>query len=236
MEFPPFFSRVQSGDLIHNFPLISLIAANIVTIVLAILGNWDLATVMFIYWAQSIIIGFFTVIFLLSAGTAALEADLSKPILERGGTRVSTRYVHFYKLLLAGFFCLHYGLFHWAYYSFIVDSGIFGSVNFSDPGIWFSCGLFFANHLYSFLAFRNTGPKGAMYVSEQFFAPYRRIIPMHLTIIFGSIIVLVLQVFGIASTLPVLILFLLLKTITDITSHIDKHNREEHPDEPVRYL
>jgi len=117
-----------------------------------------------------------------------------------------------------------------------VDSGIFGPVNFSDPSIWFSCGLFFANHLYSFLAFRNTGPKGAMYLSEQFFAPYRRIIPMHLTILFGSIIVLVLQVFGIASTLPVLILFLLLKTFTDITSHIDKHNREEHSDEPVRYL
>jgi|GEM_PF-6349947 len=84
MESLPIFSRVQPGDLIHNFPVISLIAANIVTIALAIIGNWDLAMVMFIYWAQSIIIGLFTVLSLISADTAALEADLSKPLLERG--------------------------------------------------------------------------------------------------------------------------------------------------------
>jgi hypothetical protein len=236
MQFPYPVLRVQPGDLVNNSPVLSLIAANVVTISLAILGNWDLATVMFIYWAQSIIIGFFTVVALLGADTPALGADLSKPILERGGSAVSSRYVEFYKLLLAGFFCLHYGIFHWAYYTFIVESGLFGTVNFSDPGIWFSCGLFFVNHLYSFITFRNRGPKGAMYVNEKFFTPYRRIIPMHLTIIFGSIVVLVLQVFGITSTMPVLLLFLLLKTYTDITAHLDKHHQEEHPDEPVRYL
>jgi hypothetical protein len=236
MQFPPFFSRVQPGDLLHNFPVISLIITNIITIALAILGNWDLATVMFIYWAQSIIIGLFTVISLISADTAALGADLSKSILERGGTAVSTRYVVFYKCCLAGFFCLHYGLFHWGYYAFIVESGLFGVVNFSDPNIWFSCGLFFLNHLYSFLTFRNKGPKGAAYISEQFFVPYRRIIPMHLTIIFGSMVIFALQIFGITSTLPALLLFLLLKTYADISAHLEKHNREEHPDQPVRYL
>ena len=70
MEFPAPFSRVLPGDLIHNFPVVSLILANLVTIVLAILGNWDLATVMFIYWAQSIIIGIFSVISILGADTA----------------------------------------------------------------------------------------------------------------------------------------------------------------------
>ena len=59
MEPPVILTRVLPGDLIHNFPVLSLIFANLVTIVLAILGNWDLATVMFIYWAQSIIIGIF---------------------------------------------------------------------------------------------------------------------------------------------------------------------------------
>ena len=86
--------RVLPGDLIHNFPLISLIFANLVTIVLAIIGNWDLATVLFIYWAQSIIIGIFTVVLLSGADTAALAADLGKPIQERGGLgTVSARHV-----------------------------------------------------------------------------------------------------------------------------------------------
>ena len=148
MEFPGIVSRVLPGDLLHNPPVLSLIIANVITIVFAILGNWDLATVMFIYWAQSIIIGIFAVISLLSADTAALGADLQKPIDERGGTeKITPRFVWLYKCMLAGFFTLHYGLFHWGYFTFIVESGIFGTVNFADPNLWLSCGLFFANHL-----------------------------------------------------------------------------------------
>ena len=55
---------------------------------------------------------------------------------------------------------------------------------------------------------------------------------MHLTIIFGSIVILALGVFGITSTLPVLVLFLLLKTYSDITAHLIKHDQEENPDAP----
>jgi hypothetical protein len=237
MEFPSLFPRLLSGDLIHNFPVLSLIFANIVTILFAIVGNWDLATVMFIYWAQSIIIGFFTVVSLLTADTATLAAEMEKPIRERGGTETVThRFVLFYQCLLAGFFTLHYGLFHWGYYSFIVESGLFGTVNFADPNIWFSCGLFFANHLYSHITYRHKGPKGSGYVNEQFFTPYRRIIPMHLTIIFGSIVIFAMEFVGIPSTMPVLVLFLLLKTYSDISAHLMKHYREENPDAPVQYL
>jgi Family of unknown function (DUF6498) len=237
MQFPGPLSGVLPGDLIHNFPLVSLIFVNLVTIVLAIIGNWDAATVMFIYLTQSLIIGFFTVVSLLTADTATLAAELEKPIREQGGAAtVTPRFAFFYQCFLAGFFTLHYGLFHWGYYSFIAESGLFGTVNLSDPGIWLSCGLFLANHLYSYITFRHDGPKGAGYINEQFFTPYRRIIPMHLTIIFGSIVIFVLQVIGITSTLPVLVLFLVLKTYSDITAHLMKHHQQEHPDAPVWYL
>ena len=237
MQVPAPFTRVLPGDLIHNSPVISLIFANVVTIVLAIFGTWDLATVMFIYWAQSIIIGIFSVISILGADTKALRENLQKPIDKRGGTdKVTPRFVWFYKCLLAGFFILHYGLFHWGYYSFIVESGLFGTVDFVDYGIWLSCTLFFANHLYSHITYRHKGPKDYRYVNEQFFTPYRRIIPMHLTIIFGSIVIFALQVFGITSTLPVLVFFLLLKTYSDINAHLIKHYQEENPDAPVQYL
>ncbi len=237
MQFPPPVAAVLPGDLVHNFPVISLVFANIVTILLAIIEQWDLATVMFIYLAQSIIIGIFTVISLVTVNTAALAEDLEKPVRERGGTaRVTTRFAFFFQCLLAGFFALHYGLFHWGYYSFIVDSGLFGAVNFSDTGLWLSCTFFFINHLYSYLPFRSSQPKGSEYLNELFFSPYRRIIPMHMTIIFGSIVILVLSVIGISSTLPVLVLFLLLKTWTDIRGHLLKHYQEEHPGAPVQYL
>ena len=237
MEPPVIATRVLPGDLIHNFPVISLIFANLVTIVLAIIGNWDAATVMFIYWAQSVIIGIFSVVSILGADTESLRENLQKPIDERGGTdKVTSRFAWFYQCLLAGFFTVHYGLFHWGYFSFIVESGIFGTVNFADPGIWLSCGLFFVNHLYSHLTYRHKGPKDYRYVNEHFFTPYRRIIPMHLTIIFGSIVILVLEVLGFTSTLPVLVLFLLLKMYSDIHAHLIKHYQEENPDAPAQYF
>ena len=237
MQLPEIIPRVLPGELIHNYPVVSLIFANLVTIVLAIFGNWDLATVFFIYWVQSVIIGVFSVFSILSADTAAIRADLQRPIDERGGTeKVTPGFARFYLCIMAGFFTLHYGLFHLGYFFFIVDSSLFGTVNIADPGIWLACGLFFANHLYSHITYRHAGPKDYRFVNENFFSPYGRIIPMHLTILFGSIIIVALQLLGLTTTLPVLVLFLLLKTYSDMNAHLIKHERETNPDAPVRYF
>ncbi len=74
----------------HNFPVISLILANGITIALAVIENWDLATVMFIYLAQSIIIGFFTIVSMLTADTKTLAAEMEHPIREHSGTGMVT--------------------------------------------------------------------------------------------------------------------------------------------------
>jgi len=217
-------SRIVPGEFTSAPPVVSLLVANIVTIVLAVAGNWDAATVMFIYWAQSVIIGIFAVVSLLGADTAALASEMEKSLRESGGSgNVSVRFTLFYKCLLAGFFALHYGLFHWGYYSLIVESGLFGTVNFSSPDVWASCGLFFANHLYSHLYYQNDKRKVVDYVNEEFFRPYYRILPMHLTIIFGAVVILVLTLAGITTTLPLLVLFLALKTYTDLDMHVKKH-------------
>jgi hypothetical protein len=117
-----------------------------------------------------------------------------------------------------------------------VDSELFGNVNFADTSLWLSCGFFFANHLCPHITYRYEEHKGAGYVDEQFFTPYRRIIPMHLTIIFGSIVILALMVAGICSTIPVLGLVLILITYSDISARRIKHLNDEYPDAPVQYL
>jgi len=237
MDLPPHLARILPDGLASNPPLITLIFTNIVTIALAVMENWDLATVLFIYWAQSVIIGIFAVVSLLSADTTALAGEFGKAQAEAGGSPVvSRRFAGFYKVLLAGFFTLHYGLFHWGYYSFIVEGWIFGPVDFTAAGIWISCALFFATHLYSFLYHRGDEKKDGEFVNRQFFEPYNRIIPMHLTIIFGSIIVVALEFLGIPATLPVLVFFLVLKTWLDIKMHLRKHYELLHPDEPKMYV
>ena len=227
MKIPASLSRIVPGEFTSTPPAVSLLAANLVTIVFAVAGSWDAATVMFIYWAQSVIIGIFTVLSLLGADSAALAAGMEKSLRESGGSgKVSMRFTLFYQCLLAGFFTLHYGLFHWGYYSIIVESGLFGTVHFSSPDLWISCGIFFANHLYSHLYYRDDKRGAVDYVNEQFFRPYFRIFPMHLTIIFGAMVILVLTLAGITTTLPVLVLFLAIKTYTDVEMHVRKHAGE----------
>jgi Family of unknown function (DUF6498) len=231
MQFPSVISRVFPGDLVYNTPVLSLIGANLVTIIMAILGNWDLATVMFIYWMQSIIIGFFMVMSLLMV-TAPPETPVREtPVQQPGGPpTIYIQNLWVAKGLLIGIFLLPYGIFHWVYYDFIVGSGIFGIVHFSDPAIWLSCSLFFANHLYSFIAYGRCWFHEGTDIVGEIFMPFRRIIPMHMTIIFGGILLLVLEFAGIRSMLPVLILFLLLKTASDVSAHIDKHQLKKSPD------
>jgi len=230
MKIPPALSRIVPGGFEVTPPVITLLCSNIITIVLAVAGNWDAATVLFIYWAQSIIIGIFTVISLIRADTAALTADISQSAEGNVSVGMMNRYfARYYKYFIAGFFTFHYGLFHVVYYEFIVDSGFFGVVDFSSPEVWASCGLFFVNHLYSSLYYRHDERKGGGYIAEEFTYPYSRIFPMHLTIIFGAIIVSVLSAAGIESTLPVVVLFLVLKVYADLLMHIKKHAGKSPP-------
>lgn len=238
MQLPSALSRVLPEEYSTDPSLQALLAANLITIVLAILENWDLASVLFVYLAQSIIIGIFAVITILGTDTEALAADMNKETAATTGKLAvwSERGIWLYKSVMAGFFTIHYGLFHLVYFLFIVDGGLFGSVDFSNAGIWACCGIFFVNHLYSYHYNRGGERQGAEYITGAFFRPYNRIIPMHLTIIFGSIVMLVFQLLGFTTVLPVLVLFLALKTYMDVQMHIRKHNEQAHPDQPVQFI
>ena len=61
------------------------------------------------------------------------------------------------------------------------------------------------------------------FMTDTFTGPYYRVIPMHLTIMFGAIVMVVLGIAGITSTLPVLVIFLFLKTAADLAMHLHKH-------------
>ena len=220
-------SRFLPGEYYLTPPLFSLLSANLITIALAIVLNWDAGSIIFIYWVQSVIIGIFTVASIIGADTMAIKADMDARHRDRNEDIVlDPRRVRKHQYILAVMFFIHYGIFHLAYYDFIINSGMFGLVPVTNPGIWLSCGIFFANHLYSFLYYRKRERRGEEYVNDTFIGPYFRIVPMHLTILFGAFLIAVLWILGIESTLPILVVFLLLKTATDLTMHILKHPGE----------
>lgn len=190
----------------------SLVLANLFTIFFAMVEDWSLLTVMWVYWSQSVIIGFFTVIKILSFKVP--PEKLNENDLGRKAPLLA-------KIFLAGFFTFHYGFFHFGYASFLEVFSQMSNSPVESHYVFLTTCVFFANHLYSFL-YNRTKETSKMNAGIIFMAPYARIIPMHLTIIFGGFIMMV----G-GSNRIILLLFLLLKTLADVLMHENKYMSAE---------
>jgi hypothetical protein len=161
----------------------------------------DFVTVVWIYWFQSIIIGIFNFVDLLTIknyDTGNLEMD-NKPVSagNKGG--------------IAWFFLFHYGVFHIAYAVFLlVDFGV-RSVN----KIILLTGLaaFFLESIINFIRQKQIERTVTFNLGNLFFLPYLRIIPMHLMILLPAF-------FGWKPSL----LFLILKMGADMLSFLLYHH------------
>jgi hypothetical protein len=185
-----------------------LLFSNIVTIFLAIIEKWNLLTLMWIYCFQSITIGFFNFIRIVQLKEFSTEGlrICGQSVQPTQGT----------KIFIGFFFLFHFGLFHFVYLKFLLMetfAKIYGDI--PNPAelkyIFLTALLFFLNHLFSYFYNRPRDTKKQNLGSLMSY-PYARIIPMHLTIIFGSLV-------GGA-----LLLFLMLKTFADVIMHVIEHN------------
>ena len=177
-----------------------LIITNIATIVLAVIENWSFATILWTYWSQSVIIGSVNVMRILrikNISNNKISNDHNKDSLKNK------------KPVSAFFFALHYGFFHFIYMCFLFvvpnDSPDVRAVILASIA-------FLANHLFSYFYNREADESENINISTLMSRPYKRIIPMHITIIFGPLL-------GHGA----LVFFLLLKAIADVFSHISEH-------------
>ena len=191
----------------------TLLLANSVTIFLALSQGWDVTTLMWSFWLQSVIIGVMNVVKILSlknlpektSSGITTSSLISNPVIA--------------KRLIAGFFITHYGAFHLAYLFFL--SLIFTNKGTDFKAVFLTGGIFLLNHIFSYFYHaqeEGTTPKD---ISKILFGPYARVFPMHIAIIAG----------GFLGTGPVMLLaFLLLKTGVDALMHIFKHLTKKVPE------
>ncbi len=180
----------------------SLLAANLFTIFLAISEGWAIGTLLWIYWAQSVTIGFFNFVRIITLKEFTTDGLTSngQPVPE---TREGRNGV-------AGFFLIHYGAFHLAYLLVLWQHGSGVSVDFPGVALASASAVFFLNHLFSFMYNREELMKKPNLGTLMFY-PYLRIIPMHLTFIF----------FGVNQlSLP---FFMAMKTVADLGMHEVEH-------------
>jgi hypothetical protein len=180
----------------------ALVAANALTLVVALWQSWDPRSLMLVYWAQSVVIGVSNVFRMLALDRFCTENFRinGRPVEATSAT----------KRRVAAFFALHYGLFHAVYFAFLAIEG--DGVAFDG---WFAlCTLLFAaNHLYSHRYNVAVDRRGTPNIGTLMFTPYLRIVPMHLTIILG----------GMLGGGLGLLLFVTLKTVADAAMHLVEH-------------
>jgi len=131
---------------------------------------------------------------------------------------------------LSLFFCVHFGGFMLGHGFFLAAFflGVEGGVATMAGLIGFELTILLASHLLSFLVHWVFGPErrasgqfDRMFaLSRQMFAPYRRIVVMHITILLGAGLTMFL-----GSPRWVLYLFIALKLGADLSAHVAEHVR-----------
>ena len=170
-------------DSIQRYPsTIALIAANLVPLAGIYWFGWDTISILLLYWTESAVVGVFTILKMLRANAPS-------------GAKLGT----------VGFFTVHYGLFmigHLAFLLAFAATGIFKTTIRSPTlegffpiaiiadaftTIFYGSIALFASHAFSFATnyigkreYENTKLKDIMW------APYKRVVLMHLVIIFGA--------------------------------------------------
>jgi hypothetical protein len=184
----------------------ALLLSNFVTIVLAVYQQWDVHVLMWIYWGQSVVIGYFNVHRILD-----LQEFSTKNFRINGKAVEPTRGT---QRQVAGFFALHYGFFHFAYMIFLAtETGTTGA--FPLFSVMLCIAVFYINHRFSYRYNRAGEQARVPNIGSIMFFPYVRIIPMHLMIITAG------TFFGIGQ--GPLLAFLLLKTGADVAMHVIEH-------------
>ncbi len=201
--------------------LVALIVANLIPLVGVLFLGWSVWNILVIYWLENGIVGAFNVFKMARAeGTATEEPGVTFTINGQAANSVS-------KLALMPFFVVHYGIFWFVHGIFVFTLPLFmslspepmagmavepGSVLIAGIALVISHGLsFWWNYLHGG-EYRRATAAGLM------FAPYRRLIALHLTIIFGAMAVMFTgaPVAAVATLVGI-------KTALDVGLHLAEH-------------
>lgn len=152
-------------------------------------------TVVFIFWMQSVLIGVFNFLNMLTL------KHFSSDNFTMNGQKVESNGC------AALFFAVHYGIFHLVYFFFLPSIIKYAALDWQFIKLSF-IGILLAGTV----QFLQDKAKNRVYdvnIGAMFFMPYARVVPMHLMILIPSF-------FHISAP----IVFLLLKTIADAVMHI----------------
>jgi Family of unknown function (DUF6498) len=163
--------------------LLAVIATNVLAIAIALWQQWPLVTLLWPYWLQSVIIGWYSRKRILALRDFSL-ANTSG--FDRGSPELTKRST-------ASFFVMHYGVFHLVYALFLWSATrgkVHGIAPYRVDAVDLICmaalaASFVTTHRAAYRRIMAADERSKPNIGAVMFLPYLRIVPMHLTIILG---------------------------------------------------
>jgi hypothetical protein len=183
-----------------------LLLANAATLGAALLLHWPAGWLLWPYWLQSVVIGWYArrrMLGLERFGTDGFTSNGRRVPEDDPASKRST----------ANFFALHYGAFHLGYLAFLCKEHALHAR--WDWLVLFACGLSFVLSQRETFAVQHAADlRGRPNLGVLMFTPYLRIVPMHLAILLGA---------KLGGGTAMLVGFTTLKTASDLLlDHIDR--------------
>lgn len=218
---------------LHNLPLIALLVANLLPVVGVLFFDWDAFTIVLLYWTENIVIGFYNV----------LKMALVR-MPHPGG--------HLGKLFMIPFFTVHYGGFTAVHGVFVLvffkpDTGGFNPFPTGDtwpcflvfvqllfnvirqalmivpPNMLYAIAALFFSHGISFVYnYFYKGERNRTSLQKLMGQPYKRVVVLHIAVLFGGFLTMVL-----GSPVGVLLILVLMKTGIDVKMHMRERKKNQ---------
>lgn len=196
-----------------------LLLSNLAIIYYALTQGYGIATFMWIYYCQGIIICIFTIIKIKSAKNFSTKGFTinGKPVEENNKGKLNAIIVF---VIVLGMFNLIYLVFLFD----IIDEVIYNNTEiFSFSALLIPIIIFFINHLFSLIYNYNKDKDKKQNIGEMISIPTMRIFPMHITIVIGAVFIGISRI----TNILVLIFFLTLKVLLDLLIHRLEHDKGE---------
>jgi energy-coupling factor transporter transmembrane protein EcfT len=207
--------------------VVALIVANLIPLVGVLFFSWNVWMILIVYWLENGVVGVFNILKMLKAEGGPGDAS--------AGLRMNGRPVNdVAKAGLVPFFVVHYGIF-WAVHGvFVFTLPVFGSMEtdavdmtsgFEPLTIPFAVLALTISHGLSYwFNFIKGGEYQRVSAAQQMFAPYGRLVVLHITIIIGGMAIAFL-----GAPAAVVAILVALKTALDVGFHLAEHRKVEAP-------
>jgi len=202
--------------------VVALIVANLVPLIGVLFFGWSVWNILIVYWLENGIVGGFNVLKMAAATGMATPQGMTMNNRPVAGNS---------KAALIPFFVIHYGIF-WVVHGIFVFTLPFlftdepGSASGVNPGAILFAGIALAlSHGVSFWwNYLHGGEYRRVSAAQLMFAPYGRLLALHMTIILGAVAIGTTGAQSAAVAILVAI-----KIAIDLGLHLAEHRRAASP-------